>query len=123
MTQETARIGTEPIQKPGKSKQDYGTPWEFIRACVARFGEINVDLAASAHNAKAAIYFDEARDSLSVDWAAEPHCCGGALLWLNPPFADIEPWAEKCAIESTRRRGLILFLTPASIGSKRPKRS
>ncbi len=108
------RTGTEPIQKPGRSKQDYGTPREFIAACEARFGPIVCDLAASAHNTKCATYYDEARDSLSVDWSAE-HPTG--TLWLNPEFADIGPWAAKCALESTRRHGLILFLTPASIGS------
>lgn len=35
MTQ-TERIGHEPIQKPGKSKQDYGTPMAFIRAVEAK---------------------------------------------------------------------------------------
>ncbi len=110
------RIGTEPIQKPGKSKQDYGTPWEFIRGVAARFGPIAVDLAASKGNAKADIYFDEAMDSLSIQWHAEARC-KDQNLWLNPPFADIEPWAAKCAYESARRRGFIFLLTPASIGS------
>ncbi len=96
------------------SKQDYGTPWEFIHACEYRFGPIVCDLAASAENAKAPLFFDRARDSLSVSWSTE-HPTG--TLWLNPEFADLDPWAEKCASESLSRHGLILLLTPASIGS------
>lgn len=109
------RIGLEPVQKPGRSKQDYGTPWAFVRAVEARFGPIAVDLAASAGNAKAPIFFSEEQNSLSIPWAVETHC-KGANLWLNPPFADIAPWAAKCAHESVRRHGLIFLLTPASIG-------
>lgn len=41
-----------PAQKPGKSKQDYGTPKDFIDAVAARFGPLVVDLAAHAGNAK-----------------------------------------------------------------------
>lgn len=105
------RIGTEPIQKPGKSKQDYGTPWAFVRACGNRFGIPTWDLAASAENRKAAAHYDEAADSLKQDWTRLD-----GTLWLNPPFGDIGSWAEKCAMTSTRRRGFILLLTPASVG-------
>lgn len=108
------RVGVEPVQKPGKSKQDYGTPWEFIFAVTARFGPIVCDLAASAENAKAATFYDKQRDSLSVSWSTE-HPTGN--LWLNPEFADIDPWAEKCVAESAKRHGFIFLLTPASIGT------
>jgi phage N-6-adenine-methyltransferase len=112
--EETARVRSMPVQKPGKSKQDYGTPLEFIRAVEARFGPLVCDLAASAENAKAPLYCDIERDSLTVSWSTE-HPTGN--LWLNPEFADIDPWAAKCAEESTKRHGLILLLTPASVGS------
>ncbi len=108
------RVGTEPIQKPGRSKQDYSTPWEFIFAVTARFGPLACDLAASAENARAATFYDRARDSLSVSWSTE-HPTGN--LWLNPEFTNIEPWARKCAAESLERHGLIFLLTPASIGT------
>lgn len=97
------------------SKQDYGTPWEFIRAVEHRFGPIACDLAASAENAKAPLFIDESRNSMSVAWSAEQPT---GNLWLNPPFADIMPWAAKAQAESARRAGLILMLTPASIGSE-----
>lgn len=102
---------TGPSIARGKSKQDYATPREFMRAVVARFGLLSFDLAASPHNAKNPNYFTEADDSLSKKW----HEIRG-LLWLNPPFDKIAPWAAKCEAESARG-AKILFLTPASIGS------
>lgn len=96
------------------SKQDYGTPRAFIEAVEARFGPLVADLAANTENAKCADFIGPDRDSLTVDWAAK-YPTGN--LWLNPPFADIEPWAAKCSVESTLRHGLILLLTPASIGT------
>jgi len=105
---------TEPRQKPGKSKQDYGTPWNLIRAVEARFGRLDVDLAAHADNTKAQRFISPEEDSLVVPWAAH---LGPALAWLNPPFADIEPWASKC-LEETRASSLrVVLLTPASVGS------
>lgn len=59
---------TQPAQKPGKSKQDYATPDDFIRAVLWRLqiDKFSHDFAADATNAKAATYFDQARDALSV---------------------------------------------------------
>jgi phage N-6-adenine-methyltransferase len=103
---------SEPEQKPGRSKQDYGTPRDFIEAVERRFGPIVCDLAAGPDNHKAPQYFTVEDDSLSLPWS-ERFSTG--TLWLNPPFGTIDPWAAKCAEESTRRTGLILMLTPASI--------
>lgn len=96
----------------GKSKQDYPTPPEFVRAVEARFGKLYWDLAATAENSKTGIRFLSPKDnSLSIKW----HLYAG-LLWLNPPFSNIAPWARKCRDEA-RMGAKILFLTPASIGS------
>lgn len=97
--------------KRGKSRQDYETPKCFIDPVVDRFGPLSFDLAASASNTKAPRFFSVEDNSLIQKW-----CEIGGTLWLNPPFDNISPWAEKCAIES-RRGSKILFLTPASIGA------
>lgn len=99
----------------GNTKQDYGTPWEFIRAVEAKWGPLLCDLACTRENAKApkGYYFPEV-DSLKADWSAD-YPTGN--LWLNPPFKLIDPWAEKCAWHGVRRDGLIFLLTPASIGT------
>ncbi len=105
-----------PAQRPGKSKQDYATPDDFIAAVKKRFGirEFAWDLAADASNTKAVWFFDEEDDSLKQDWTKLK-----GDLWLNPPFADIDPWAAKCAAANlwgchSGRLARIFFLTPLS---------
>ncbi len=110
----TAVARAMPVQKPGKSKQDYATPMPFIAAVERRFGPIVADLAASKENARCPVWYGTDTDSLSMAWGRE-HPDGN--LWLNPPFGDLAPWVEKCAEEARRRLGLILLLVPASIGS------
>lgn len=104
-----------PRVSSGKdSVQEVETPWEFVRACEARWGPICTDLAATLENRKGPRHIDQKMDSLKADWRDWQFPDG--ICWLNPPFADIAPWAQKCAMES--RRGVkILFLVPASIDS------
>lgn len=100
-----------------KSNQAYATPPNFIRACETIFGRRVVwDLAASAANAKADRFYDEEMNSLVQPW--HQISAPGGMLWLNPPFGNIAPWAEKCAVESMISGcAPILLFTPASIGS------
>ena len=95
----------------GASRQDYETPADFMRAVEKRFGVMSVDLAARSDNTKAPVWIDEEKDSLLVDWSRLK-----GNLWLNPPFSNIAPWAEKCAVESAKGARVFL-LTPASVGS------
>lgn len=122
---------TMPAQRPGRSKQDYSTPTEFVDAVKKRFGvgSFAWDLAASKENTKANRFFSETENSLVQDWTALR-----GDLWLNCPYADIAPWAAKCAasarmtvVGSSRalratsyqphegRR--IFLLVPAAVGS------
>lgn len=102
-----------PEQKPGKSKQDYGTPDDFMLAVQNKFGEIEFDLAASEENSvHGTKWFSEEEDSLKQDWRQLD-----GVLWLNPPYANIEPWAKKCS-ESMGPGRTILMLVPASVGSE-----
>lgn len=109
-----AKVRKVPVQKPGLSRQDYGTPCEFIHAVQDRFGPITRDLAASSANAKALKFYGIEDNSLLQPWAENDPT---GLLWLNPPFANLREWAQKCAHEAPRRLGLIAMLTPASVGS------
>ena len=93
------------------SKQDYETPDEFIEAVERRFGRIEFDLAAHAKNTKHRRFFSKQHNSLEQDW----HQLGG-LLWLNPEFKYIAPWAEKCKVEAAKGARIAL-LTPASVGT------
>jgi phage N-6-adenine-methyltransferase len=108
----TAR--TMPAQRPGTSRQDYETPPDFLAAVARRFGNMHVDLAARADNAKASRFVTPEEDSLTVPWARR---FPGWRGWLNPPFADIDPWAEKCALETVGDAMRVHFLTPASVGA------
>ena len=105
---------TMPAQKPGKSKQDYRTPDNFIEAVKRKFGPLFHDLAANTLNRQCASYWGpdgHVIDSLETDWNLKVP--DGEWCWLNPPFSNIAPWAEKCA-ESTIP---ILFLVPAAVGA------
>lgn len=107
-----------PAQRPGRSKQNYATPADCIRAVKALLGidAFAWDFAAEPSNAKARYFYTEQDDALSAgcDWVgALRH---GGWGWLNPPFGDIDPWAAKCA-RSTANGGQIAFLVPASVGS------
>ena len=106
-----------PTVKRHKSNQAYATPPNFIRACEEKFGRSIVwDLAANAANTKANFWYDEDMNSLAQPWHTIFAPAG--MLWLNPPFDDIAPWAQKCAIESAIQGcAPILLLTPASIGT------
>lgn len=98
----------------GKSKQDYATPPEFVAAVARRFGPITWDLAATAENTKAPLCITPEQDSFSVRWhTLEPN----GVLWLNPPFAHIAPWAQKCGVEAMAGARVIM-LTPASVGTE-----
>lgn len=110
-----------PAQKPHRSRQDYQTPPEFLAAVTRRFGEIAWDLAAHAQNTVVEDgYFGPGSaitaDALGIEWRRS-WVKNDGWFWLNPPFADIAPWAEKCA-EEMQRGARILLLVPASVGSQ-----
>lgn len=98
------------------SDQSWGTPPVFIDAFQKRFGPIVWDLAAAPHNTVARYFFTEHEDALEQDWSylykevARP----GEWLWLNPPFADMAPWAAKCA-EEGRKGARIALLSKVSL--------
>lgn len=94
------------------SKQDYSTPAEFIAAVEKLYGLIAYDLAATAGNAKAELFITPEEDSFTVAW----HRLSHRLLWLNPPFANIAPWAKKCRAEALLGAHIAL-LVPAAVGS------
>lgn len=112
-----------PEQKPHRSEQIVETPWELIDAVEKRFKRLSFDLAAGRSNVKVRhpdrgktirqSYFDASQDSLTQAWYRLK-----GNLWLNPPFGDIAPWAEKCAATGLGNHGIhIFFLIPASVGS------
>lgn len=107
----SARVSSGP-----DSRQDYSTPADFMAAVTRLFGPIAFDLAAQSENAKAACWYGPGGDrpdalAESARWAPL-----GGVCWLNPPVADIAPWARKCSLE-TGVVGDILLLVPAAVGA------
>lgn len=111
-----------PTINRANSSGDIWTPTVFRGAIVKRFGWPTWDLAASAKNSFSPFFWNEAEDSLSRRWhvlGKDGFCGEGVergLLWLNPPYSNITPWARKCAEES-RQGAEILLLVPASVGA------
>lgn len=111
----------KPPKKSGRGRQDYATPPEFLAAVTRRFGRLAWDLAAGADTTVAgSCWFGpggspHGEDALAMSWANVSARDG--WLWLNPPFAHLDPWAKKCA-EEMQRGARILMLTPASIGTR-----
>lgn len=108
-----------PPQKPGRSKQDYRTPPEFVSALERHLGidHFRWDLAASAENCIGGVcgFDSEQEDALSRSWRFG---YGGQVCWAycNPPFAHLEPWAYKAWNESLLG-AYTAMLVPAGIGS------
>jgi len=102
-----------------QSKQDYQTPPEFLRAVVRQFGTITLDVAADAENRVCPRYVgvgsDLGANALAIDWAE--FSAPGAVVWCNPPFSDMAPWAERCKFYRARPWWTLL-LAPASVGSR-----
>jgi phage N-6-adenine-methyltransferase len=105
---------TEPQQKPGRSKQDYGTPPEFVAAVKWKLGidEFRMDLAATAANRVASSFYacDQFGDSLTREWPLD------GWNWLNPPFSRLAPWVQK-AYETAQAGGHVAVLVPAGVGA------
>ena len=106
------------IASPPANPQHWATPDALIEAVARRFGRPDFDLAASDGNAKAPSFFTEDQDSLKQDWLSLRTHDDRAVkvAWLNCPFADIAPWAAKCA-ECRELPRWTLLLVPASVDS------
>lgn len=99
-----------PLQKPGYSKQDYGTPPELLAAVrqILSIKQFCIDLAASEANAVCPLYYSKENSAFEHEW---DHVVGWA--WCNPEFGEITPWVQK----ASESRGSIAMLVPASVGS------
>ena len=102
-----------PMQKPGRSEQVVGTPWELVRAAANRWGEFTLDLAANddGSNAKAPSWC-----SPSTSYFASKLGNREGLCWCNPPFANIRPWARKWRIDAERGARIVALVPLSTCG-------
>lgn len=107
-----------PRQTPHRSKQDYATPADFMAAAVSylKISRFTFDFAADVTNAKAPLFWGIEDDSLSQSADAWRGTLGEGWGFLNPPFAQIEPWSRRCW-QVKQLGGRIAFLIPASVGA------
>jgi phage N-6-adenine-methyltransferase len=87
------------------SKTDqWATPQDFFAVLDAEFG-FNLDVCASALNAKSKRFFTVEDDGLKQEWTGK--------CWMNPPYGDeIGRWVKK-AYESAQAGALVVCLLPA----------
>ncbi len=102
----------EPRQRPGRSKQDYGTP-SIVLAAVRRLMHVSafaLDAAASQENAVASRYYTIVQNGLLQPWDDD------GVTWWNPPYGQCGHWAAKANAEAALGR-VSAGLIPASVGS------
>lgn len=84
---------------------EWETPQALFDALHARF-HFDLDVCATAENAKCPRFFSPAENGLSQDW-------GGGRCWMNPPYGrEIAAWARK-ARQEAERGALVVGLLPA----------
>lgn len=98
------------------SKQDYRTEVAFLQTVRERLGivDFTIDLAADRRNRVTREYFSKTNSAL--DHRTWHRFTFGGWGWLNPPFGNIDPWAERCA-RTALHAGKVAFLVPAAVGS------
>jgi phage N-6-adenine-methyltransferase len=92
------------------SKTDlWATPQDFFDALNAEFC-FDVDVCATAENAKCVKYFTAEQDGLKQQWHG--------VCWMNPPYGKvIGSWVKK-AYESAQNGATVVCLLPARTDTK-----
>lgn len=93
------------------NSDDYGTPQKLFDELNAEFN-FDVDVCASAENAKCPRYFSKAEDGLSQNWSDFRMC------YMNPPYGrQIGIWVQK-AYETSLKGSTVVCLLPARTDTK-----
>lgn len=95
---------------PGKggeegANDEWFTPWPLFSEMDQKYN-FTRDLAATAESAKCKLFWTKEDDSLSKSW-------DGEMGFLNSPYSNIPPFAEKCHDLWTRKAGGVVQLAPA----------
>jgi len=86
---------------------DRRTPPDLLAECaqLANVALFTLDVAASAANAVAPVFYDSTSDGLTQRWAG--------AVWCNPPYSDCRAWVHKAWVEH-RCCERIAMLLPAN---------
>jgi phage N-6-adenine-methyltransferase len=87
------------------ASDNWATPQDFFDKVNSELGPFDIDVCASAENAKCGVYFTERDDGLRQRWSGK--------VWMNPPYGrTIGHWMKK-AYESSRGGATVVCLVPA----------
>lgn len=98
---------TLPPSVAFSSKTDeWSTPQSTFDQLAAEFGPFDLDVCASAANAKCARFYSREDDGLAQPWDA-------LRIWMNPPYgAAIRSWMERAYLEGNAGKRVVC-LVPA----------
>jgi phage N-6-adenine-methyltransferase len=83
---------------------DWETPPELFKRLDEQY-HFDIDVCATAQNAKCRRYFTPDEDGLTLLWIG--------TCWMNPPYGrGVEPWIKK-AYESAQAGATVVALLPA----------
>lgn len=95
------------------ARQNWATP-DDVFLPLAREFNFTLDAAASSDNARAVVFFDEAKDGLRQPW-------GDNVVWLNPPYgckkSKTSDWVKKAYRESLSG-ATVVMLIPARTNTR-----
>ena len=82
--------------------EEWGTPQDLFDKLDAEF-HFDIDVCATARNAKCAKFFTKEQDGLKQSWS-------GKTVWCNPPYGKkIAEWVKKAYQESCGGGALFSF--------------
>lgn len=116
MNLDEARILTRPKVNPGlfsSNSEEWETPQDLFDRLNATYN-FDLDVCASAENAKCKKFITKETDSLSQNWAelAKGWC------WMNPPYGKKIGLFTGKALEESKRGAKIVALLPARTDTK-----
>jgi phage N-6-adenine-methyltransferase len=83
---------------------EWATPQKTFDDLNREFGPFDLDVCATASNAKCSRFYDKAANGLEQDWAAKN--------WCNPPYSQLKRWVLKARREQLKGN-LTVMLIPA----------
>jgi phage N-6-adenine-methyltransferase len=96
----------QPVHFSSRSCE-WATPPELFAALAAEFGPFDLDVCATAEDAKCARYFTQAEDGLRQRWSGR--------VWMNPPYGRAIGQGMHKALEVARsgEADVVVCLVPA----------